>query len=205
MARCEAWHAERNRPCIFRLTPYSEPALDGFLENRGYELTDRTAVLQRSTRPEDAPGSAVEVMSAGLDEWLGAYVRMSGRAGAPPALRSVLRSMTAERLLAILWAGDPACAVACGMGVLQGELVALYDLATATSQRRKGYGSEMVRGLLAWGARNGARRAYLQVARTNRPAFRLYEKLGFEWVYDYWYRVRDGGDVEAETLRSDRG
>jgi hypothetical protein len=24
----------------------------------------------------------------------------------------------------------------------------------------------------------------------NLPALGLYEKLGFSWVYDYWYRVR---------------
>jgi ribosomal protein S18 acetylase RimI-like enzyme len=47
-----------------------------------------------------------------------------------------------------------------------------------------------MKALLSWGQEGGAESAYLQVMRDNGPAIRLYEKLGFEEIYPYWYRVK---------------
>lgn len=191
VTRCEAWYAERGRPCMFRLTPFSDPTLDDFLADRGYEQIDRTAVLQRETGHPEPPPPGVVLRGTSLEEWLDAYGRMSRLAdGAPTALRGILETMTAERLLGVLCAAESEEEVACGIAARDGDLVGLFDLVTAPEQRRKGYGVELLNGLLRWGTEQQARRAYLQVVRSNVPAWRLYSKLGFEWVYDYWYRVR---------------
>jgi N-acetylglutamate synthase len=47
-----------------------------------------------------------------------------------------------------------------------------------------------VRELLGWGLDRGARRAYLQVVKSNVSAAALYRKLGFADAYQYWYRIR---------------
>jgi ribosomal protein S18 acetylase RimI-like enzyme len=191
VARCEAWYADRGRPCIFRLTPFSDPTLDGFLAERGYTQIDRTAVLERSTSRRRALPPGLALRGAPLDEWLDAYGRMSQLSdGAPAALRGILETMTTERVLGVLWSEPEEEAVACGIGSRDGDLVGLFDLVTAPRHRRKGFGVALVNGLMEWGHARRARRAYLQVVRSNVAAWGLYEKLGFQWVYDYWYRVR---------------
>ena len=80
--------------------------------------------------------------------------------------------------------------VGCGLGVLQGGYLGLFDLVVDAAHRRRGYGAELMRGLLAWGKSQGARRAYLQVMCSNQPALHLHAGLGFAEVYRYWYRVQ---------------
>lgn len=45
--------------------------------------------------------------------------------------------------------------------------------------RARGFGRALCRGLLAWGAAHGARRAYVQVLVDNDAAIRLFESMGF--------------------------
>lgn len=60
---------------------------------------------------------------------------------------------------------------------------------TAPEHRKKGYGTQLVASMLQQAQQNGATHAYLQVMKENVPARRLYAKLGFQELYDYWYRV----------------
>lgn len=54
--------------------------------------------------------------------------------------------------------------------------------------RGKGYGRRLCETLLAKAKEMGGYTAYLQVIQTNQIAINLYEKLGFEKTYSYWYR-----------------
>jgi ribosomal protein S18 acetylase RimI-like enzyme len=73
---------------------------------------------------------------------------------------------------------------------VEGSYVGLFDLVTGTGYRRRGYGLQLVQGMVQWGKAQGARTAYLQVMRNNEPALALYAKLGFREQYCYWYRVK---------------
>ena len=42
------------------------------------------------------------------------------------------------------------------------------------------------------GFRNGAKSAHLQVLSSNLEALSLYRSLGFQEIYLYWYRVKNG-------------
>jgi ribosomal protein S18 acetylase RimI-like enzyme len=80
-------------------------------------------------------------------------------------------------------------AIACGMAVLERELVGLFDIVTRPNARRRGHARMLVESLLDWAYGSGARHAYLQVMQNNHAARALYEDLGFETLYEYWYRV----------------
>ncbi|MGH8310810.1 MAG: ribosomal protein S18-alanine N-acetyltransferase [Vicinamibacterales bacterium] len=55
----------------------------------------------------------------------------------------------------------------------------IHSLAVRRDLRRQGLASALLRGVLADASRLGAKRATLEVRRSNEPALRLYEKVGF--------------------------
>jgi GNAT superfamily N-acetyltransferase len=70
-------------------------------------------------------------------------------------------------------------------------LLGVFQIATAPSMRRQGLGRKIVTSLMAWGRKQGAMRAYLQVVATNLSARTLYQGIGFKPLYPYTYYVRD--------------
>jgi ribosomal protein S18 acetylase RimI-like enzyme len=204
VATCERVYAERGLPAIFRLTPFAPDALDGLLDARGYTRGDvvevrarKLAVLQpvRSGEPPSEPArdgrapraGSVRVAALGLDRWLDVFAALSGSSESNRAAhRQVLAAVPGtRRLLALIADGRPA---SCGMSVLHRDLLGLFDLVTASDCRGRGFGGELLRRALRWGARAGAEEAYLQVLDTNTRASRLYQRAGFEIVYRYHYR-----------------
>lgn len=196
LATCERLYAERGLPTIFRLTPFAPPDLDSLLERRGYRMGDRVEVRARTFAPAHAlplpspPRVRLgQVRVHAVDPWLNIFETLSGAAPANRAAhRAVLQAVPGVRRLLALTAGDEA--VACGMSVLVDDLLGIFDLVTAPQRRNLGYGSELVRRALRWGAQAGARAAYVQVLETNAIAKHIYDRLGFQTVYRYHYREK---------------
>lgn len=192
VATCEALYARRSLPPIFRLTSFGVPdGLDELLTARGYGLADRTLVLRKELEGEPAAGP-LDLRETALDEWLDRYVALSG---SPLDKRethaAMLRQIAGMPFFATLRdeSGTP---VACGLAVLEGSLVGLFEIVTDRTLRNRGYGGQLVQGMLDWAAQRGAATAYLQVVAGNAPAVHLYRKLGFGDAYDYWYRIPPG-------------
>jgi ribosomal protein S18 acetylase RimI-like enzyme len=192
IATCERLYAERGLPVIFRLTPFAPPDLDPLLARRGYRLAAQVEVRARSLASPLAlpPARTPGIFRAHpIDRWLDIFGMLSGAPAANrPAHRAVLNVVPGIRRLWVLWANGQAAA--CGMSVFSDGLMGIFDLVTAAEQRKLGYGSEIVRRTLLWGARAGAHEAYLQVLGRNDAARRLYDRAGFEVVYQYHYRER---------------
>lgn len=196
VARCEAVYRGHGRPPIFRLTTFGcPPGLDELLAARGYAHADPTLVLTRSLAdPAGLPDARVEgaLEELAIEPWLACFVAASGA--------TVDRERQAKHAAMLARIGDGACfgalrlpgeaePAACGLGVVDGDLVGLFDIVTDRERRGRGYGGALVLGLLRRAAERGAGTAYLQVTAANAPAVRLYTALGFAEAYRYWYRV----------------
>ena len=187
---CETLYAERGLQPIFRLTPFSSPPdLDRILESRNYRKIDRTLVLYLNLRnwgvQPIVPG---ELRCEQLDDWIDIFCRFQESPVAEHQThKAILQAIPSQRVLAAL--SDSGQAVACGLGVLENGYFGLFDLVTDPRQRSKGYGTRLASSLLSWAQTHGGLHAYLQVVSNNEPARRLYARLGFAEVYQYWYRI----------------
>jgi GNAT superfamily N-acetyltransferase len=171
----------------FRLTSFAPTEdSDRLLNSLGYRSCDRSLVMTRSllgfsqnVETAFAPNAAA---------WLDAFGQASGKRGADQAVHlEILRRIAVPCAWAVHAADAPS--LTCGLGVLVGDKLGLFDIATRHDHQRRGLARTLCEGLLAWGASQGAQTAFLQVVATNEPAIRLYEYLGFETAYSYWYRV----------------
>jgi GNAT superfamily N-acetyltransferase len=193
---CENLYAREQLQTVFRLTSINEPCpsqqgpddetLDRVLRERGYELDEESLVL---TADLTTQRTHQEIELLPLDHWLEAYCTLTGMTEPARSLHSViLQAIQGECAFGILRddRGEP---TAVGLAVVERELVGLFDIYTAKGRRGSGYGTRLVHGLLGWSREHGAERAYLQMVEQNAPAAALYEGLGFQEIYRYWYRI----------------
>jgi len=183
---CEKLYREKGLPPVFRLTPFSSPAgLDQVLEGRGYRKADPTLVLFLDLRGRDIePPSSCELRAEGLDAWMDIFCCFRQVPVAEHQThKEMLGAIPSRRFLASLV--DSGLPVSCGLGVLEDRYFGLFDLVTDPQHRNKGYGMQLVSGLLSWAQKQAGRYVYLQVMSLNGPARHLYARLEFEEAYHY--------------------
>jgi N-acetylglutamate synthase len=188
MDSIEARFRERGLTPTVRLTSFSSaPEADAMLARRGYRHCDPSLVMTRSLSAAEGEAPEAETLE-GAEPWLAAFQRIAGQSSADQAahLEILRRIVHPAAWAAHAVAGSPR---SCGLGVLVDQHLGLFDIATHANHQRQGHAQQLCRGLLAWGRRRGARTAFLQVVAANDAAIRLYEKIGFEIAYRYWYRV----------------
>jgi ribosomal protein S18 acetylase RimI-like enzyme len=186
----EALYTAHGLPTTFKLTPYSRPAgLHVLLAARGYRQSRRASVqVCRSLSP---PGrrEAIEARSEPWPEWTDSVVGF--RSFSPSDASTLARIIAAIALpRRFVVSTDDQGVAACGLGVLEGDWVGLYDIVTREDARRRGHAAGVVNALLGWARDNGASNAYLQVMIDNAPAQALYAKLGFREAYQYAYHSK---------------
>jgi GNAT superfamily N-acetyltransferase len=187
IAYCEAIYARQGQQTLFRLPePFTSPGVYSALEARGYVSFDPTWVLGREINAERALPLGVEVRQHTLVEWLQLRAALTETPLSTwDVHRKIVDVIVPEKTLMGLYAdGQP---VACGMGVLDGELLGYFSIFTGLSARRRGFGRAMMDALTRWGVDRGAAFGYLQVEGDNDPALAMYVKLGFEKCYKYVY------------------
>ncbi|MGF1480220.1 MAG: GNAT family N-acetyltransferase [Cyanophyceae cyanobacterium] len=193
VTRCEQIYRRKNLTPIFRITPLAPPDLDRLLANSGYGKRDLVSVRVRDLSDAQfiTPSKQASFHSENwlTQEWLDHFVHISHLPLTEwELLAAILQNIAAQTCFAFLVKN--AQVVSCGIGVLEKHSLGLFDIITAQSQRRQGYAQELIAGMIAWGKNHGATQAYLQVVMENKPALELYRQLGFEEVYQYYYRIK---------------
>lgn len=192
ISECERLYSSQNLKTVFKLTEESNPrALDGILEARGYEKNSMTSVQTLSIssfKPELCKSKSISIELT--DSWADNYMNF---AGIEPTLwasyRAIMQSIFLNRcFLSIELKDKPVC---CGLGVVDGGWLGIFDIAVSPEYRGWGFGRLAVEGILEWGKDSGAETAFLQVFFVNTLAYKLYKQMGFKEAYQYWYRIKD--------------
>ena len=163
-----SWYAERRLPPWLALPERLLPIKAAGIKS--------TRVLVRDLAPDAAPDASID--DAPDAHWLTVYER-----DVPPAILTAVVDGT----LAF---------AAAGAAVGRGAVTAAPDgtrwlgvscVRVAESSRRTGLARAICSALQAWGADQGATRAYVQVLDDNRPALALYESAGFRLHHRHRY------------------
>ncbi len=186
----ERLYIEHGLPPTFKMTAGSLPqGLDGALAERGYNMEAGTSVqVARAARASDGE-VRIDASWGASQEWRDAFHRMGDVAPERRGIHDRILSRITQPTGFASVERDGRIA-GCALGVLQGEWLGVFDVVVSGAFRGQGLGGRLMRGLMTWGRELGAERVYLQVMLHNEPAVALYQKLGFQEAYPYWYRVR---------------
>lgn len=185
LSRCQQAYDAAGLPLAVRVTPWSQPAdLDERLAAKGWGSFDAADVMVLDTlSPQPSPARLQALDAPAYAALVGTLRGSSATAIAAHAERIASAPVSYQGFALHDAAG---ALLACGQMVVDGDLVGLYDIASAVP--RQGHGEHLCRALLALAHDQGARQAYLQVGSDNAVAQRLYARLGFVFAYRYHYR-----------------
>lgn len=191
LGEIESRYAREGLTPVFRLiSDETGRAMDRMLHECCYRLVDPSLVMTCVLDTFRDGSDASQCFKA--EDWLSAFHSVSAKADPLPDVHlSLLRAMPLKTAFMVVQReGLPA---ACGIAVVTGRLVGLFEIATRPALRGRRLAEMLCRDLLAWGRSQGADTAYLQVDGQNLGAIALYERLGFSLDYEYWYRVKAQG------------
>lgn len=190
----EAFYQRQYLPPRYQVSAASPPDLDQRLEDWGYVAEAPTLVqgaaaqdVIGNSRPPD--GYEVATYPTLRPAWLEAYLTLEGTpADKGPGYAAIMGQLGPAACFLLVSHGQEAVGV--GIAVAERGWVGLSNIVAASAWRGRGIGTGIVRELVAWGQAQGATGAWLQVAKENAPALRLYQRLGFTTLYGYHYRTK---------------
>jgi ribosomal protein S18 acetylase RimI-like enzyme len=185
------FYENRDLPPAFKITSASKPKeLDSILEQQGYVKESETLVQTTSIDEilSIDSGHEVQIEEKLNPVWSSTYCDVRGVDEFSLKTRlDIMKRIPFPKGFALGFLDGNIAGI--GIGVLQGEWLALFAIRTFNEYRRVGIATAVNRGLAMWAKEQGGKRAYLQVEAPNTPAISLYSTLGFKTFYNYWYRI----------------
>ena len=131
----------------------------------------------------------MNISSAPYDDWMDFWWSVDGHGGGPAEQAAARQILDRGRALyAVVPVRRPVKAI--GRLALVDDTAGLYCLAVDQQFRRQGLAQAVIHGLLQAATSSGARWVWLSVVEDNEPARALYDRLGFQTVSQYHYRVK---------------
>ncbi|MFW5713693.1 MAG: GNAT family N-acetyltransferase [Brevefilum sp.] len=191
VAFCDQIFQRKELPLIFRIPePLVTIELSNCLEDLDFHSFDPTLVMGREVDEGQDLKKGLDIRQMSPVDWLAARSWLIGLPLTALGYHAeILNLILPEKTLICLFEdGQPA---ACGMAVIQADLLGYFSIYTRHTARRRGYARAVMAALSNWGRERGAVFGYLQVEGHNQTAKAMYERLGFEQVYTYKYMKRE--------------
>lgn len=189
---CEAVYRQWGTPAIFKISPLVSPAFDRLLESRGYVIQHSTDVMTMALeKSHHFPiSSCVNISRSISPGWIEGLFALKGTTNVmhKTIVPSMYRAIPKETICASI--REQGKIVATGLGILDRNYIGLYAIHVHPDYRGRGYARAICSAILQNGILRGADSAYLQVVKGNVPAVTLYESIGFQYLYNYWFRTR---------------
>lgn len=191
VAYCESLYDLMKMRRVFKLTnDHMCAGLDEMLRQRGYGEAGRTRIeLLDLENCDYHSGEEIECFEDFPRQW---YLDLCEADERSPIDKKVVaeawrKVVPPQCYISLLKKGRR---IAFGRGVMERGFLGIFGIFVDPRYRRMGYGEIITRELLALGRRRGCRTAYLQVEFDNERAYKLYDKLGFSEIYQYWYLLK---------------
>ncbi|MEM0899757.1 MAG: GNAT family N-acetyltransferase [Pseudomonadota bacterium] len=188
VARAAKRFQSYDRPLVFRLSPLAPAPLEMHFDALGWQRAGESVVMLGEFEEMDIDGGFDLVPLKDINRYVNSSIRISGEEPEhKPGLTEVIEAIRPPHGMFVLEdANGPVAACLC---VHDNDLAGLFDLSVRPDAQGRGYGRAIVRGALRWAASQGATKAWLQVEIDNKRALQLYNRMGFEEVYNYVYRI----------------
>lgn len=177
----QAWLNDNGAALVVRVTPLlSDDTQATISTNWGFEPFDETVVM--AAPAEASYDESIRLVDVGDNAFFADINRLNDRSDSSvPAWKRLLERVRMRA--AGIWVPD----VAAGLVVCSGNLAAVYSVAVHPDHRREGIARRMMQSATAWAVDRGADTMFLQVHGENDAAIGLYDALGYQEQYRYWY------------------
>lgn len=181
----------RGLKAAIRQSPLCPPGLPDVLSAEGWKQGYRTLVMAADLDKADCSHGMDHLPTHDVQRFSEACIRIDdARDTTAAVLGGIISSI--EPTAGLFLMEDGAGPKAVGICVQDNDLAGLQQVVVEKNSRRSGLGLELVSAALRWAKLRGARQAWLQVIADNLPARALYERIGFQPVYDYSYWQKEG-------------
>jgi ribosomal protein S18 acetylase RimI-like enzyme len=187
---CKHLYSSKGLKPVYKMTRQVYPSsLDAFLNDREYHREAETSVQVMTLVAGHAESDRLVTISECVDDhWIRRFMTMNHvHDKYSHIIASMLQRIALPKCFASIVCGQEI--IACGFGVVQTDMIGLFDIVVDQAYRGRGFGTKLVHSVLNWARGHRVRSAYLQVMLDNVPALALYKKIGFSEAYQYWYRV----------------